>query len=198
VLGALLVLPLAAVALTRRPWPLELAVGWTVIAYLLFAPHVSSTEDLLLLVPFAMLVPSDRLGSGARVCVAVGCIAPQWLNGALLALDYRETAPAGATPDRFLVDGRPDPSLTVRGGLAVAVPGEVAGWVALHGRFGEDGRFLAGCCRVASGAAPEPAAAAPDTAPPPLQGPVWRLTNLRGVDPTALAASFSTPSQPWH
>lgn len=86
VLGALLVLPLAAVALTRRPWPLELAVGWAVMAYLLFAPHVSSTEDLLLLVPFAMLVPSDHLGSGARVCVAVGCIAPQWLNGALLAL----------------------------------------------------------------------------------------------------------------
>jgi len=50
-----------------------------------------------------------------------------------------------------------------------------------------DGRFLAGCCRVASGTAPEPAAAAPDTAPP-LQGPVWRLTSLRGVDATALAA----------
>jgi hypothetical protein len=85
-LGALLALPLAAVALTRRTWPLEVAVGWTVMAYLLFAPHVSSTEDLLLLVPFGMLIPSDRLGSGARACVALGCIAPQWLNGALLAL----------------------------------------------------------------------------------------------------------------
>ena len=86
VLGALLLLPLAGVALTRRTWPPELAVGWTVMAYLLFAPHVSSTEDLLLLVPFGVLTASDRLGSGARACVAVGCIAPQWLNGALLAL----------------------------------------------------------------------------------------------------------------
>jgi hypothetical protein len=46
-----------------------------------------STEDLLLLVPFghADVVPIvSRLGR-ARVR-ALGCIAPQWLNGALLAL----------------------------------------------------------------------------------------------------------------
>jgi len=70
--GALLALPLAQAALERRTWPVELAIGWTVMAYLLFAPHVSSTEDLLLLVPFGMLVPSDRLGSEARACVANG------------------------------------------------------------------------------------------------------------------------------
>jgi len=57
-------------------------------------------------------------------------------SGRNLALDYREVAPADATPDRFLRDGRPDPSLTRSGGLAVGVPGEVAGWIALHRRLG--------------------------------------------------------------
>ena len=57
-------------------------------------------------------------------------------DGADVALDYRERAPARATEDRFRVDGKPDPTLTRRGGLAVAVPGEVAGFSALHERFG--------------------------------------------------------------
>lgn len=58
-------------------------------------------------------------------------------DGRLAALDYREVAPAAATPDRYLRDGSPDPTRTVRGGLAVAVPGEVAGWAALHARYGK-------------------------------------------------------------
>jgi len=57
-------------------------------------------------------------------------------DGTDVALDYREHAPARATADRFRVDGKPDPALTRRGGLAVAVPGEVAGFAALHRRFG--------------------------------------------------------------
>jgi gamma-glutamyltranspeptidase/glutathione hydrolase len=57
-------------------------------------------------------------------------------NGDSAALDFREHAPAGATADRFLENGRPSPERSQRGGLAVAVPGEVAGWVALHDRFG--------------------------------------------------------------
>ncbi|MBS1111568.1 MAG: heat shock protein [Anaeromyxobacteraceae bacterium] len=45
-----------------------------------------------------------------------------------------------------------------------------------------DGRFLAGCCRlVASGAEASPAAGAA------LEGPLWRLTHLRGQDAQALA-----------
>ncbi len=50
-----------------------------------------------------------------------------------------------------------------------------------------DGRFLAGCCRLASAAAPAPAAAAPEAPPAPIEGSTWRLTSLRGVDATALA-----------
>jgi uncharacterized membrane protein len=44
-----------------------------------------------------------------------------------------------------------------------------------------DGRFRAGCCRItSSGAAAPPASAA-------LEGPVWRLVQLRGQTETALA-----------
>jgi len=57
-------------------------------------------------------------------------------GGETFALDFRERAPAGATPDRFLDGGQPRPERLRRGGLAVAVPGEVAGWAALHASFG--------------------------------------------------------------
>jgi gamma-glutamyltranspeptidase / glutathione hydrolase len=52
------------------------------------------------------------------------------------ALDYREVAPAAATRDMFVRDGKAVPALSQRGGLAVGVPGEVAGLAdALH-RYG--------------------------------------------------------------
>ncbi len=57
-------------------------------------------------------------------------------DGEAIALDFREQAPVAATPDRFLERGQPRPERLRRGGLAVAVPGEAAGWAALHGRFG--------------------------------------------------------------
>jgi len=57
-------------------------------------------------------------------------------DGRDFALDYREVAPAGATPDHFRAEGKPEPALLHRGGLAVGVPGEAAGVVALHRRFG--------------------------------------------------------------
>jgi gamma-glutamyltranspeptidase/glutathione hydrolase len=52
------------------------------------------------------------------------------------ALDFRETAPAGARRELYLKDGKPSPSLSVTGALAVAVPGEVAGLIQLLKRFG--------------------------------------------------------------
>jgi gamma-glutamyltranspeptidase/glutathione hydrolase len=52
------------------------------------------------------------------------------------ALDYREVAPAAATRDMFVRDGRAVPDLSRRGGLAVAVPGEVAGLTTALRRFG--------------------------------------------------------------
>ncbi len=57
-------------------------------------------------------------------------------DGTVAALDYRETAPDGATRDMFVgPDGNPtDRSWT--GHLAVGVPGAVAGLVEAHRRFG--------------------------------------------------------------
>jgi len=52
------------------------------------------------------------------------------------ALDFRETAPEAARKELYLKDGKPAPSLSVTGGLAVAVPGEVAGLLAAFKRFG--------------------------------------------------------------
>jgi gamma-glutamyltranspeptidase/glutathione hydrolase len=57
-------------------------------------------------------------------------------SGRDVALDYRETAPAGAVPELYRTDGKPDPSKLRAGGLAIGVPGEAAGLVALHRKFG--------------------------------------------------------------
>ncbi len=54
-------------------------------------------------------------------------------------LDFRETAPAKATKDMFVVDGKADPKLSRWGGLAVAVPGEPAGLGELEKAYGKLG-----------------------------------------------------------
>src|SRR5207245_9349071 len=57
-------------------------------------------------------------------------------DGRDFALDYREVPPAGATPEHSRASGKPEPALLRTGGLAGALPGEVAGLVARHHRFG--------------------------------------------------------------
>ena len=52
------------------------------------------------------------------------------------ALDFRETAPEAAQADLYVRNGKPVPSLSLTGALAVAVPGEVAGLLAAMKRFG--------------------------------------------------------------
>jgi len=54
-------------------------------------------------------------------------------------LDFRETAPAKASRDMFVVDGKADPKLSRWGGLAVAVPGEAAGLGTLEEKLGKLG-----------------------------------------------------------
>lgn len=49
-------------------------------------------------------------------------------DGELLAIDGRETAPAAATRDMFLRDGKADPELSQVGPLAVATPGALAAY----------------------------------------------------------------------
>ena len=58
-------------------------------------------------------------------------------DGSHEALDFRETAPGALTPAMFVgASGRIDPARSRKGGLAVAVPGTVAGLVAAHERWG--------------------------------------------------------------
>lgn len=52
------------------------------------------------------------------------------------ALDFRERAPSAATRDMFIRDGKAVPELSTRGGLAVAVPGEVRGLAEMVRRWG--------------------------------------------------------------
>src|SRR3989442_10084638 len=95
-----------------------------------------------------------------------------------LALDYRERAPAAAAPERFLDDGKPVPERTRVGGLAVAVPGEVAGWLALHERLGRLplGRVLASAIRLAREGFPLEAS-------PHLRREIERNAKLLRADP---------------
>jgi len=53
------------------------------------------------------------------------------------ALDFREVAPSALQERLLLRAGEPDPTKLRRGGLAVGVPGFVAGLVAAHARFGK-------------------------------------------------------------
>ena len=52
-------------------------------------------------------------------------------------LDFRERAPSKATRDMYIRDGKADIKLTMVGGLAVGVPGEVVGLETLHKKFGK-------------------------------------------------------------
>ncbi len=58
-----------------------------------------------------------------------------------VAIDYRETAPAAATAAMFLdAQGNPDPKKSRNSGLAVGVPGTVAGLALAHQKYGS-GKF---------------------------------------------------------
>jgi gamma-glutamyltranspeptidase/glutathione hydrolase len=59
-------------------------------------------------------------------------------GGETVALDFRETAPRRLRAEMFLdEEGRPVAGLSLRGGLAVGVPGTVAGLFEAHRRWGQ-------------------------------------------------------------
>jgi gamma-glutamyltranspeptidase/glutathione hydrolase len=84
------------------------------------------------------------VAAASTVCVASpsscgvggGGFALIWHAGRAYALDFREVAPAATRPALYLENGTPQPARSRQGGLAVGVPGEIAGWLALHERFG--------------------------------------------------------------
>jgi gamma-glutamyltranspeptidase / glutathione hydrolase len=89
--------------------------------------------DAAVAVGFALAVTLPRagnLGGGGFMVVRLA-------DGAAHALDYRETAPAGASRDMFLgPDGQPDAELSRFHGKAIGVPGTVAGLALALERWG--------------------------------------------------------------
>ncbi len=57
-------------------------------------------------------------------------------DGHIFAIDGRETAPAKATPDMFVQNGKADPQLSQTGPLAVATPGALAAYAQAVKRYG--------------------------------------------------------------
>ncbi|WP_245898137.1 gamma-glutamyltransferase [Phreatobacter cathodiphilus] len=90
--------------------------------------------DAAVAVGFALAVTLPRagnLGGGGFMLVHLA------ERGETVAIDYRETAPAAATPTMFLgADGEPDPRKSRDSGLAAGVPGTVAGLAEAHRRWG--------------------------------------------------------------
>jgi gamma-glutamyltranspeptidase/glutathione hydrolase len=89
--------------------------------------------DAAVAIAFALSVTdpmAGSLGGGGFALVRSG-------SGSTVALDFRETAPVALTPEHFLdSEGRPVPARATDSGLAVGVPGLVAGLWALHREHG--------------------------------------------------------------
>src|SRR5436309_9047121 len=64
---------------------------------------------------------NSGLGGGCFILVRLA-------NGSMAAIDGRETAPAAATRDMFLRDGKADAGLSLTGPLAMGVPGALAAY----------------------------------------------------------------------
>ena len=81
-----------------------------------------------------MLGVVDQHNSG----IGGGCfILIRQANGQLLAIDGRETAPAKASRDMYLRDGKPQPELSQTGPLAVGAPGALAAYDLVLQRAGK-------------------------------------------------------------
>lgn len=101
--------------------------------------------DAAIATNFALAVTLPRAGNlGGGGFMLIHRAAEPGRAAETMALDYRETAPAGATRDMFLLpSGEPDPAKSRDTGLSVGVPGTVAGMALALERYGS-GRFTLG------------------------------------------------------
>jgi len=97
--------------------------------------------DAAVAVGFALAVTYPRagnLGGGGFMVIHLA------KDNRDVAIDYRETAPGAATPTMFLdAKGNPDPKKSRDSGLAVGVPGTVAGLALAHEKYGSGKLSLA-------------------------------------------------------
>jgi gamma-glutamyltranspeptidase/glutathione hydrolase len=125
VLATSAISPRGAVA---TPQPLASEVGASILR------RGGNAVDAAVAAAFALSVVepgSSGLGGGGFALVYIA------REKKVYAIDFREVAPAGATPDMYLRDGKPRTDLSQDGPLAVAVPGAVKGYVELAKRFGK-------------------------------------------------------------
>ena len=96
--------------------------------------------DAAVAVGFALAVTYPRagnLGGGGFMVIHLA-------KGVDTTIDYRETAPAAATPTMFLdAKGNPDAQKSRDSGLAIGVPGTVAGLAMAHRKYGSGRLSLA-------------------------------------------------------
>jgi len=94
--------------------------------------------DAAVAVGFAMAVTYPRagnIGGGGFMVIHLA------KNNVDTTIDYRETAPAAATPTMFLdAQGNPDPKKSRESALAIGVPGTVAGLALAEAKYGS-GKF---------------------------------------------------------
>lgn len=135
--SVLMAVLVSATALAARPWS-----GGAVAA-----AHPTASEagvamldaggnavDAAVAAAFTMAVvgpPHSGLGGGGFALVHLA------KAGTDEAFDFREVAPAKATHDMYLVDGKLDPRRVTDGALSVAVPGAVKGYLELHEKYGK-------------------------------------------------------------
>ena len=98
--------------------------------------------DAAVAVGFALAVVYPRAGNiGGGGFMVIHLANYRNLHNRDTTIDYRETAPAAATPTMFLDDkGAPDPAKSRDTGLAVGVPGTVAGLTLAEQKYGS-GKF---------------------------------------------------------
>ena len=94
--------------------------------------------DAAVAVGFAMAVTYPRAGNlGGGGFMVIHLARNSKSGNRDIAIDYRETAPAAATPTMFLdAQGNPDPKKSRDSGLSVGVPGTVAGLVLAEEKYG--------------------------------------------------------------